>query len=123
MSSWEEECVENVCRMKGVDRVIADQCQHGATTEDGMPIKKPLDSCPIRPRCDKNYEYDAKAEVACAAVMVEGSTPYAVAESHGWQRFILSYYAERYSEASRDSCRRIRCYMKIALGCSWWKNV
>ena len=40
-TSWDEPCVKQVLRQDGVDRIVCDQCQHGAQDESGNPIRKP----------------------------------------------------------------------------------
>jgi len=40
-SSWATRCVEEIKAMKGVMRVTAHQCQYGAETGKGDPVKKP----------------------------------------------------------------------------------
>ncbi len=44
-TSWQEECVEELCKTPGVELVHADQCQLGAEVitgiKKGMPVKKP----------------------------------------------------------------------------------
>ena len=40
-TSWREDCVREVLALKGVARVVADQCQLGQETEGGDPIRKP----------------------------------------------------------------------------------
>ena len=40
-TSWKEDCVREVLALKGVARVVADQCQLGQETEGGDPIRKP----------------------------------------------------------------------------------
>ena len=40
-TSWKQDCIQRLLARDGVDRVVADQCQHGQETEDGDPLKKP----------------------------------------------------------------------------------
>jgi len=44
-SSWQEECIANLLRVPGVERVVADQCQYGAEVtygaRAGCPVMKP----------------------------------------------------------------------------------
>ena len=43
-ASWEEEMVESLARMPGVEVITADQCQYGAEVQsgddEGQPVKK-----------------------------------------------------------------------------------
>ena len=40
-SSWKERCIVDLLKIPGVDRVACDQCQFGAATDCGSPVKKP----------------------------------------------------------------------------------
>ena len=40
-TSWKQACIQRLLARDGVDRVVADQCQHGQEIEDGDPLKKP----------------------------------------------------------------------------------
>ena len=40
-TSWTTPCVQRILAMKGVDRVVGDQCQLGQRSHDGQPVKKP----------------------------------------------------------------------------------
>ena len=40
-SSWKEQCVQEILRLPGVQRVNGDQCQFGQQTAAGSPVKKP----------------------------------------------------------------------------------
>ena len=40
-TSWELQSVKELLYQEGVERIVADQCQHGQETEAGDPLKKP----------------------------------------------------------------------------------
>ena len=40
-TSWAEPCIRAILQLKGVSRVVADQCQLGQEVDQGNPIKKP----------------------------------------------------------------------------------
>ena len=40
-SSWEEQCIQRLLSLPGVEYIDMDQCQLGQTDESGNPVKKP----------------------------------------------------------------------------------
>ena len=40
--SWDEPCIQEVLKITGVHKIVADQCQLGQEDDWGDPIKKPI---------------------------------------------------------------------------------
>ena len=61
--SWQERCITDILKMDDVGKVTCDQCQFGATTTDGLPLKKPTSFMSNAPELLKALELRCRGRI------------------------------------------------------------